>query len=144
MGPISHDAFDQYKGIPGAAAKLGFVGGYEADYSSHTAGVNDEGGSSLEIQLLRFSSPEYAKSYEMTVSADPGKFAKSSAFPAILGAIVIAGDPTGFRDASCCEHEVLATKGPVVMLVHYFAAGAGAGGMPSILGAWAEQQYARL
>ena len=64
-----------------------------------TACVTDVGGSSLEIQLLRFSSPKYAESFEMTVLAPPG----ASAFPAIPGAIAITDFP-------CCEHEVWPQK----------------------------------
>jgi hypothetical protein len=129
-------------GIAGSAAQLGFRGGHQASYSSHTTGDNDEGGSFLDIQLLCFSSPGHAESYEMTVNGQAVPGQPREPFAAIPGAIAVAGQNAIGTSAACCEHEVLATKGPVEMLVDYIAPGAV--GMPPTLAASAEQQYARL
>jgi hypothetical protein len=131
-GLIAPAAFDQREG-PYAGPEFGFLGGYEAAYDSNTSSI------SIDIQLLRFSSPQMAKLYETPVLAVPAMSAdespKQSAFPAIPGAIVIDATkaPNGFYN-----HEVVATKGPVLMLLNY------AGPTATDLVAWAEQQYARL
>jgi hypothetical protein len=132
-GLITPAAFDQVAGAE-AAVGVGLLGGYETTYSS------DLNGSSLDIQLLRFWSPWYAESYEAAASIAADQSPKTSAFPAIPSAI--AFDGTNGSDASCCEHELVATKGSMVMVVDYVSPGDVR--RPPRLAAWAEQQYARV
>jgi hypothetical protein len=131
-GLITPAAFDQREGAD-TAPEFGFLGGYEAAFDSNSSDV------SIDIQLFRFSSAQMAGLYEtpvLAVSAVPeDELPRQSAFPAIPGATVIDGTKasSGFYN-----HEVVATKGPVLMLINY------AGPTATDLVAWAEQQYARL
>jgi serine/threonine protein kinase len=131
-GLITTTVYDQQGGA-GSAASIGFLGGFEATYS-------DTSGDFIDIQLLRFSSPQSAGFSEGPMSGLlPAESPKQSAFPAIPGAIAVNGTKQAY---GMYHHGLAATKGPVLML---FVCSTPTGGpMPARLAAWAEQQYAHI
>jgi hypothetical protein len=116
------------------SASIGFLGGYDATYQSDTS---DE--VSIDIQLLRFSSPENALSDQQSESVLPAELPKQSPFPGIAGAFVAEGTQP-FQGTY--DDTVVARKGPVLMVIDYSTPTRGP--TPTDLSAWAERQYARL
>jgi hypothetical protein len=131
-GFITTTVYDQGAGA-GSAASDGFLGGYEATY-------NDTSDDFIDMQLLRYSSPQEAGQAEgPNLSLLPSDSAKQSAFPGIPGAIAVNGTKQTYGSY---HHEVVATKGPVLMLIIYSIPTSGP--MPAALAAWAQQQYAHV
>jgi hypothetical protein len=132
-GLMSIGAFEQIA-LDTGASDTGFLGGYEATYES------DGGDSFIDIQLLRFLTPQDAGYFRNSPSVFPQDDpSEQSAFPAIPAAIVITGIETS--EPSRHDFVVAATKGPVAMVVDVNSASSAA---PAHLAAWAEQQYKRL
>jgi hypothetical protein len=129
---MSPAAYDHWLGA-GAAADLTFLGGYEASYPS--SAYDDL----VDIQLLRFSSPHKANQAMGLLSLRPEEASKQSAFSAIRGARALDGtEPfNGYYD-----HLVLATKGPLAMVLDYVASYAGSA--PIDFAVWAVEQYRLL
>jgi Protein of unknown function (DUF2510) len=131
-GFITTTVYDQGTGA-GSAASDGFLGGYEATYNNTSEDF-------IDLQLLRFSSSQAAGFSEgPDIGLLPSDSAKQSAFPAIPGAIAVNGTKLTYGDY---HHEVVASKGPVLMLIIYSIPTSGP--LPADLAAWAEQQYTHL
>ncbi len=109
------------------------MGGYEASY-------NDTSDDFIDIQLLRFSSPQDAGQAKGTNSGLlPSDSAKQSAFPGIPGAVADDGTKQTYGSY---HHQIVATKSSVLMLIVYSLSTSGP--TPAGLSAWAQQQYAHL
>jgi hypothetical protein len=125
--------FEQLADAP-SASEEGYLGGSEAIYYQVSSPL------SLEIVLLRFSSPQHATRFEMSASIIPqSESPRRSAFAAIPGAIAVDGTNPS---ATCCDHAVAGQRGSVLMLVDDSTQGPGPA--PADLAAWAQEQYRRL
>jgi hypothetical protein len=131
-GLITTTEYDQQGGA-GSSASIGLLGGFEATYT-------DPSGDFINVQLLRFSSPQSAGSSEGPMSGLlPAESPRQSAFPGIPGAIAVNGTKPAY---GMYHHELAATKGPVLMV---FVCSTPTGApLPAGLAAWAEQQYAHV
>jgi serine/threonine protein kinase len=131
-GFITTTVYDKLAGT-GSAASDGFVGGYEASY-------NDTSDDFIDMQLLRFSSPQDAAQAKGTdLGLLPSDSAKQSAFPGIPGAVADDGTKQTYGSY---HHQIVATKGSVLMVIVYSLSTGGP--TPTGLDVWARQQYTHL
>lgn len=136
-GPITTSDFDKQIGA-GEAQATGFVRGYDITYD---ASATSE---SIESILFTFSSPANAAGFEPAVvenSGASGLAPVKSTLDSIRGSTVLTStkaDSDGFYTI-----DVIAIKGPTVMVVEY-ANDAPPAGIPTVLSASAMQQFSLI
>jgi hypothetical protein len=131
-GPITPSNFDQTIGA-GAAESTHFLHGYDITYGSN---FTDE---SIESTLLTFASPADAAGFEPTaIESSDANSPSRSTLSSIPGSVLLTGTKAGSDGFYVID--VIALKGPTLMVVEY-ANDATPAGVPDVLHGSATQQY---
>jgi hypothetical protein len=107
-GPVDPAAFDKIIGKTGAAASLGFVGGYDETYDEV---IGDD---YVDVTLYQFATSTEAVVVRQEVVAASGM--RTTRFAGIPGGLVAA--PVDNGDGTF-DHNVIAVKGSVILTVDY-------------------------
>jgi len=129
-GPMDPSAFNSWINIPGAAAELHYVTGYQVLYDSIPPP------DIIWIALFRFTTPADASNFTAGFTRTGYTQQNDAAIPGAL-----RYDPGRADNTHGYVHEIIAARRDTVMIVDYSSSSAQ---HPALLDTLARQQYARL